>query len=227
MWRHDLAVFAADHGDAEGLAMARLGAISAMVLTVLVLAACTLPPPSLQAEVQVFHTLEPGERGTVAVIPKDQRNADSLEFAAYAQLLERQLLARGFAPIPPGQRPDYEAQLEIGVDGGRSVPFSYEEPVRGVVSFYRDKDGRQQPVYGTTGYRTVTRHQMLYTRRLRVDIVALAPQGRAKVYEGQVVSRGQCGRLPLVSDALLRALFADFPGPTKGVRTIDVPYGGC
>jgi hypothetical protein len=161
------------------------------------------------------------------VRPKDPAKSQSLEFAAYAQHLERQLLARGFLPAAPDRQPEYEAVLDVSIDDGRTFPQSYEEPIRGVVNTYRDKDGRDRPVYGTTGYRTIVRQQTLFTRRLSLDIVELNARGRAKVYEGQVVSRGHCGRLPLVSDALVRALFADFPGPAKGVRTIEVPYGGC
>ena len=191
------------------------------------LAACTLPPPALVANVQVFHRLPPGERGSIAVKAMDDRKATSLEFSSYARRLEGHLAARGFTLAAPDEFPDYEAWLDYGIDG-TTVTRTEHEPLRGVVGFDRRRGRPDEPIYGTTGYRTVVHDDVVYTRTLSVDLLQNVRRGQqVKVYEGRVTSRGGCGRLPSVAEPMLRALLADFPGMDGGTRTIEVPYAGC
>ncbi|MSO65368.1 MAG: hypothetical protein EXQ85_06165 [Alphaproteobacteria bacterium] len=201
---------------------------SVVLLAPLALGACTLPPPNLIARVQVFHRLAPGERGSIAVKAMEDRKADSLEFARCAQQVERYLAANGFILAGPGVSPDFEARLDYGIDEGKATVHHEQVPIRGVVGYNHMASSPPTPVYGTTGYQTIARDEIVFTRTLALDILRSVRRGEyLKVYEAKVLSRGGSGQFLLVAEPMLRALCSDFPGPASGTRRVSISYTGC
>ena len=90
----------------------------------------------------------------------------------------------------------------------------------------KDKDGNA--IYGqipTVSSSTDT----IYTRQVTLLIDRrdpFDPQKSTRVYEGKAVSRGSCASVAGVMDAILDAIFKDFPGESGATRTINIDWDG-
>jgi hypothetical protein len=76
------------------------------------------------------------------------------------------------------------------------------------------------PQYGITGYSTGVVTDKVFTRAVVIDIYE--PSTSKQVYTGKLISSGGCSSISGVLDALLEAMFKDFPGPPSGSRTVKV-----
>ena len=74
---------------------------------------------------------------------------------------------------------------------------------------------------GVVRYDTSTSSKTVYTGHLNVDIFEMGENGLGEqVYETKLLSKGSCGRLDEVMDALVESIFVDFPN-TTGKQQIE------
>lgn len=193
-----------------------------------VVAACA---QRVVSEVQVFHELERGGAGeTIAVLPADDRNWNSLEYQAYARKLAGHLKANGYAVIGNPARAELIAYLGYGSAGARSVSRTRSTPQWGETgtAFSRvTSDGTVStiPEYGIVGYTTYTTTRTVYDHVVSIDIISTGLNDNddyATVYEARLASSGACASLADVINEILAAAFADFPGPSGQGRTVSV-----
>jgi len=178
----------------------------------------------VRTNIAVTHALPAAGSGkTVAIMPYTEGLGAAPDFQANAAKLAAHFQQKGFTAVAAsgGPAPDYLAFFLYRVDAGTPV---------------NTLEGRPQPLTGSiiaSGLRNTHSYstRRLYMRAVTVEIVDRArfrPNDSAsylaaRVYSGSVTSDGSCSTMASVIDPMLTALFADFPGQSGGLRTIDVP----
>lgn len=174
-----------------------------ITLIVVPLAGCS---KTIVSDVTRFHNLPEPDAETIEVVSMDSELQKSIEFGQYAELVGRHLGAYGYKPpqdtpsrliarIGYGIRPaaggsEYGPRSSVGIGAGGG---SHHTSVGVGISFPIGKSESRQE----------------YVRMLSMEIIRRSDS--VKLYEGQVISRGQEG-LPLTIPYLVDALFQGFPG---------------
>ncbi len=208
-------------------------AVFLLVPVLLGIAACASLPFS--AEVTGFHTLtsSPAPRSFV-LFPADEAKSTSLEFASYATRVVNELQTRGFLQAKGLGQSEYVIRLDYGIGAGtsesRPVPVYGYYPdrysvIRGRTAEGEDFSARLYESGGHVplGYTEQTR--TIYRRTLMLEFLEAGAwrQGQTKkVFEGRVVSVGPEAEIGRVVPLMIRALFADFPGPSGTTRTVVI-----
>jgi len=176
----------------------------------------------VRTNVAVTHMLPAAASKTVAIVPYTDNIAMAPDYQANTQKLAAQLRSKGYNVVPAqgGQAPDYLAYFMYRIDSGTPV---------------NQLAGRPQPNTGsiiTYGLRTAfsTSTRRIYKRSVTLEIVDRArfqpnmPASyvTARVYSGAVISDGPCP-MAVAMDPMLNALFADFPGQSGRLTSVDVP----
>lgn len=196
-----------------------------MTRFLLVLVACLVSAScantAVRTNVAVTHALPAGAAKTIAIVPYTENIGAAADFQTYSARLAAHLQQKGYTVVPSGgAQPDYLAYFLYRIDGGTPV---------------NQLEGRAAPNTGsiiTYGLRTAfsSSTRRLYMRAVTVEIVDRArfrpnePNSllEARVYSGSVVSDGPCSSMAPVIDPMLSALFADFPGQSGRLQTIDI-----
>jgi hypothetical protein len=178
---------------------------------------------TVRTNIAVTHALPAmGSAKTVAILPYTENLAAAPDYQSHVARLSAHLEQNGYTVVPAtgSPAPDHLAFFLYRIDGGTAV---------------NTLEGRPQPPTGSiisyglrTAFSSSTRR--LYMRAVTVEIVDRArfrpnePASflEARVYSGSVVSDGPCSTMAPVIDPMLTALFADFPGESGRLRTIDV-----
>jgi hypothetical protein len=192
----------------------------AVLLASLVVASCV----AVRTNVAVTHAMPAaGSAKTIAILPYTNNLATAPGYQGNAAKLAAQLQAKGYTVVPSqgAQAPDYLAFFMYRIDNG--TPVNTLQP-------------NSQPFVGSIinyGYRAAYSHSThrVYSRSVTLEIVDRArfrpnePASYvdARVYSGSVVSDGPCSEIAPVIDPMLMALFAEFPGASGRLQTVDIP----
>ena len=145
-------------------------------LLVIILSGC-----AIQTKITAFYTEDSSQRGTIAVVPANQVQKESLEFANIAKKLEDKLTQVGYTRRSGNSKPDFAATVVYGIDGGRTILESD----------------------GTTGVE--------FARDIRIVIFKIGEDKPKKVYEINATSIGSCRTVTAVLPAIFNAIFEKFP----------------
>jgi hypothetical protein len=211
------------------------------IAAALALTACA----RVQSNITSYSQIQSGYEGkTIAVVPYNDEQANSLEFWDFARRLDGRFAAKGLRPVDiraVQTMPDLLAFFSFTVDNGQQVSRTYSIPTYGQTGVssshttgtlnsygnYGTYSGTTTytPTYGITGYQTGTTTDTVYGRGLTLDIMRpVSDKDADKVYEATLASAGECGNMAAVMDSLLDALFEDFPKPVSG--RVTVPFNG-
>ena len=189
------------------------------LLVSLVSASCAI----VRTNVAVSHMLPAaGAAKTVAIVPYTENLAAEPDFQGNAGKLAAQLEAKGFDVVPQqgASAPDYLAFFLYRIDDGTPVNriASAPYPPTGSIVSYGPRVTSGAPTQVV--YRRILRLEILDRARFQPNMPAsyLA----ARVYSGSVTSEGGCSTMAPVIEPMLDALFADFPGQSGRLTTIDV-----
>ncbi len=187
---------------------------------------------AVQVRNTTFQAPNHQDRGTIAVVPINDDQKNSLEFIAVGARLLEKLLAQGYTLPEPSKKADFVAFLTYGIDDGRtttsSVPIygktgggtSYTS---GTVSGYSGNTANfnatttSMPTYGVVS--SVMASSTEYKRKVNIDIYRVKDENLSKVYEIRGTSEGSCGNLNAIFPFILQAMFEMFPG-ANGVSNI-------
>lgn len=136
---------------------------------------------AVQTKVTAFYTDDASQRGTIAVVPINESQKNSLAFSNVAKSLENKLIQVGYSKHNGTNKPDYVATVRYAIDGGRTT---------------LDNDG-------TTGVE--------FTREIKVDIYKTTEEKPKKIYEIIATSVGSCRTVTAVLPAIFNAIFEKFP----------------
>lgn len=198
------------------------------------------------SRVTTFHQIDlavaSGKR--IAVLPFHADKQPSLEFATYRNKIAERFRQKGLIVVENAAQADWLAMVDYGIDDGVTRTqivhsphyshfgyghFGHRHFGRGYCGYDPFDYGYYHPFYGFGGYTTNTIRTTTFTRYLAIEIVDRASADRKTpqhVYEGKAVSRGSCGSLPAVFDALNQALLQDWPGVNGKSETVVVPLEG-
>lgn len=191
------------------------------LLLLVLLGACATSAP-FEAQVTRFHVSPPPSGQTVAVVPANAADGDSLQFRTQAEAVAAELNRLGFPPASP-ERADLLAQLRVS-SAAREGP-ARESPVRIGVGIGGGTGGRRSGVgVGvSTGFDVggQQRQQLLDATmelqlRRRADGLVLW-EGRAEA--SAVPGAGASGAVDL-DRKLAAALLSEFPGPSGQTRRV-------
>jgi hypothetical protein len=205
----------------------------AVPAALLALGGCTTGFP---AQVSRFSAMPAPQGQSFVIQAADPMDRGGLEFAHYADLVRRHLIAQGYTPAASPQAASLIVSLDYGVDNGRtqvvsSPGFGYNSP------FYRPYYSRfgyfgrryRHPFYWgwddpfwyrPWGYSDV-RSYTVYTSHLDMDI-RRASDGQA-VFEGSAKARSRTDELQTLVPNLVEAMFTNFPGRSGETVRITVP----
>lgn len=170
---------------------------------------------TMRTRVNSFRAPEPiGTTASVAVVPIDSIQGQSLEFGLYRGLLEQALVKQGFTLSPPGQA-QLHALLSYAVN---RVPDANDRGVRTGVMLGSNR--------GSFGSNVLildeARKTGWYERKVGV-ILERNNNEHQRIYEISAQSDGACGVLSAVIPDMLKALFAEFPMSNGAVKYVSVP----
>ena len=171
------------------------------------------------------------------MVPVDSEQAQSLEFQSYAALVSEQHRARRWIEVPLD-----EASLRVSFRYGSGTVQSVliGDASSGFYGSYGvwSRTGPGFPRGSAVGMgfpigafpRDLPRDvRVIYLRELSLRVERAAVGGinsspvSERLYEATVRSQGNSSSLATVMPAMIRALFADFPGPSGVERSVEVP----
>jgi len=199
---------------------------------------------TLRSDIAAFHRLGQPEglaaqvaAPRFAVVAVDSEQAQSLEFRSYAALVSEQLRANRWVEVAPDEAP-FRVTFQYGSGTAQSVVIG--DVFSGFYGSYgvwgRPGPGPGVPRGAAVGMgfpigafpRDLPRDvRVIYLRQLslRIERIAVGAANPApvpeRVYEATVRSQGNSSSLATVMPAMIRALFADFPGPSGVERSVE------
>lgn len=212
---------------------------ASMTVAAAALSGCAALQPTVSVTTTIFHGAGATERGPIAVLPADERQAQSLEFRANAQLLLEQLALKGYQPVQDKAKAKYLAFLSYGIDGGQTSVSS--SPVYGQIgggTTYSSgtlstgtRTGSYSgysttiPQFGVVGSSTYS--TTLYKRQVALDIFVNGEEATApKVFEVKATSTGTCGNISSIIDEIMLGMMQAFPGEPGKPTRVEVPWAG-
>ncbi|MEM0965117.1 MAG: DUF4136 domain-containing protein [Verrucomicrobiota bacterium] len=209
--------------------------VAAMVSLALLSGCSTVKVKSSTAR---FHTLPPEGSGQTFLFDPTQSQRGSLEYEAYAELIEEKLIQYGWVPGTDPEDADYLVVFLYSIDGGETVSGS--RPIYGQIGggisvtsgSVRGPGGRSSftgttytpSTFGQVGSAPYTKE--VYGRSFDLSILdnqRSTPEETVIVYEGRVTSRGSAGQLAAVIPTMIEALFLDFPGVSGDAGEVALP----
>ncbi len=197
-----------------------------------------------------YHSLNSNISGkTVAVVPGNDGLKGSLQFESFKTKLEDKLQSAGFTISRDRASADLLAFFAYGIDDGQTTTQTGSTPIygasRGGTTYSYDTasafgtagyaTGRYSgssfttPTYGIVGSETYSYNVTTYARVLALDLLDRREldEGRTKkVYEVKLTSKGSCSQIASVFEAMLTALFMEFPGSSGKSKTVDIDWDG-
>ena len=198
----------------------------------LALSACATGLPT---QVSRFQAMPAPAGQTFVIQPADPQDRGGLEFAQYAELVRRHLIAQGYQDAASPAAATFVVTLDYGVDRGREKIVTYPGSGFGG-SFYRPYYSRfgyfgrgyhpfyygwHDPFWSSPFDYPEVRSYTQYTSFLDMDIKRTA-DGQA-LFEGTAQARSRTNELPVLVPNLVEAMFTNFPGRSGETVKITVP----
>lgn len=185
--------------------MTRIARTTFLVAALVGLAACA--SPTISTEVTRFHEMPPIDAQTVALVAKDPAKSGTIEFAANADPVGRELERLGFQAAGETE-PDFIAQIDyyqrpIGTEdsGGSRVGIGVGGGSGGRSSF---------GVGVGTSFNLGGKPKQIMARTFLIEIDDR--ETGARVFEGRAESAGPAENFGTALPHMIGALFDGFPG---------------
>jgi hypothetical protein len=182
------------------------------------------------AQVERFQAMPAPAGQSFVVQAADRDKAGSLEFAQYADLVRRGLVAEGYSEASSPAQATMVATLDYGVDNGRErveatpdpfgPPFGFGHPYYSRFGYF---GYRRSPFFWGWDYPFPAydvRSYTVYTSFLDLDIRRTA-DGQS-LFEGHAQARSGTNALPVLVPNLVEAMFTGFPGNSGETLRITV-----
>ncbi len=212
----------------------RVPAWAPLALLLPVLPGCSTG--GMEWSVTRFHELSAIKGKSFILVPAQDGLGSSLEFKAYAQATAKKLTELGLVEWPQSKfgSSDYLVGLDYGIGPPMTVDANHEVhglSVPQIIVLPRTTNlvnggpltGVQAPLYGVTGYETVS--TVNYHRYVRLFIHEGHPGADGKFlrrYEGIAESDGASRDLTWLVPAGIAALLTEFPGTSGKSQTVQI-----
>jgi hypothetical protein len=172
--------------------------------------------------VTVFHT-NPEIRGQSFIFHPLEDQKTSLEYKQYSEVITGHLQQAGMA-LGRGES-DYVLEFTYGISGSKEV--SESTPIIGRTgsssSTIIGNTVHHNPTYGIVGSQSYSSTEYVRAVTLRIFKTNSGIREQIPVYEAKLTSAGSSSHVAAVFPAMMKALFAEFPGKSghSAIRTMS------
>jgi len=192
--------------------------VAAMALLASLISACAT---NFTADVTRFQQLPKPSGETIEVVPKDPKEAASLSFKQYAQMVGNHLGQVGYSPPVAGTPSTLIATIDYGISSG-PTPATIKKRSPVTIGIGVGTGGRNSAfgVGMSTGVGTAKAEPPVSNRWLKL-VITRRSDGQV-LYEGSAESLGESTNINPAMPLLVQALFKDFPGKSGTTDHVEL-----
>jgi hypothetical protein len=171
-----------------------------------------------------LHTLDGTQRGKIYLKASREELDGTLEFRHYAGIVAEFLQKNGFRRTKNESDAKYIGLLNYGLSTEGNYSTIYKLDVSNDIGHSINTEVIEYALYPK---KTFIKNQG-YTRVFELNIFDLKEnKDTSHIYQGKIVSKGQCGEMQEVAPHLIKMMFKKWPGKNGSKRILSMKSGIC
>jgi hypothetical protein len=171
-----------------------------------------------------IHTLDGTQRGKIYIKASREELDGTLEFRHYAGIVAEFLQSNGFRRTKNESDAKYIGLLNYGLSTEGNYSTIYKLDVSNDIGHSINTEVIEYALYPK---KTFIKNQG-YTRVFELNIFDLKEnKDTSHIYQGKIVSKGQCGEMQEVAPHLIKMMFKKWPGKNGSKRILSMKSGIC
>jgi len=171
-----------------------------------------------------IHTLDGTQRGKIYIKASREELDGTLEFRHYAGIVAEFLQSNGFRRTKNENDAKYIGLLNYGLSTEGNYSTIYKLDVSNDIGHSINTEVIEYALYPK---KTFIKNQG-YTRVFELNIFDLKEnKDTSHIYQGKIVSKGQCGEMQEVAPHLIKMMFKKWPGKNGSKRILSMKSGIC
>ena len=171
-----------------------------------------------------LHTLDGTQRGKIYLKASREDLDGTLEFRHYAGIVSEFLQKNGFRRTKNESDAKYIGLLNYGLSTEWNYSTIYKLDVSNDIGHSINTEVIEYALYPK---KTFIKNQG-YTRVFELNIFDLKEnKDTSHIYQGKIVSKGQCGEMQEVAPHLIKMRFKKWPGKNGSKRILSMKSGIC
>ena len=171
-----------------------------------------------------LHTLDGTQRGKIYLKASREDLDGTLEFRHYAGIVAEFLQSNGFRRTKNESDAKYIGLLNYGLSTDGNYSTIYKLDVSNDIGHSINTEVIEYALYPK---KTFIKNQG-YTRVFELNIFDLKEnKDTSHIYQGKIVSKGQCGEMQEVAPHLIKMMFKKWPGKNGSKRILSMKSGIC
>ena len=171
-----------------------------------------------------LHTLDGTQRGKIYLKASREDLDGTLEFRHYAGIAAEFLQSNGFRRTKNESDAKYIGLLNYGLSTEGNYSTIYKLDVSNDIGHSINTEVIEYALYPK---KTFIKNQG-YTRVFELNIFDLKEnKDTSHIYQGKIVSKGQCGEMQEVAPHLIKMMFKKWPGKNGSKRILSMKSGIC
>lgn len=171
-----------------------------------------------------LHTLDGTQRGKIYLKASREDLDGTLEFRHYAGIVAEFLQSNGFRRTKNESNAKYIGLLNYGLSTEGNYSTIYKLDVSNDIGHSINTEVIEYALYPK---KTFIKNQG-YTRVFELNIFDLKEnKDTSHIYQGKIVSKGQCGEMQEVAPHLIKMMFKKWPGKNGSKRILSMKSGIC
>ena len=171
-----------------------------------------------------IHTLDGTQRGKIYIKASREELDGTLEFRHYAGIAAEFLQSNGFRRTKNESDAKYIGLLNYGLSTEGNYSTIYKLDVSNDIGHSINTEVIEYALYPK---KTFIKNQG-YTRVFELNIFDLKEnKDTSHIYQGKIVSKGQCGEMQEVAPHLIKMMFKKWPGKNGSKRILSMKSGIC
>ena len=171
-----------------------------------------------------LHTLDGTQRGKIYLKASREELDGTLEFRHYAGITAEFLQKNGFRRTKNESDAKYIGLLNYGLSTEGNYSTIYKLDVSNDIGHSINTEVIEYALYPK---KTFIKNQG-YTRVFELNIFDLKEnKDTSHIYQGKIVSKGQCGEMQEVAPHLIKMMFKKWPGKNGSKRILSMKSGIC
>ena len=171
-----------------------------------------------------IHTLDGTQRGKIYIKASREELDGTLEFRHYAGIVAEFLQSNGFRRTKNENDAKYIGLLNYGLSTEGNYSTIYKLDVSNDIGHSINTEVVEYALYPK---KTFIKNQG-YTRVFELNIFDLKEnKDTSHIYQGKIVSKGQCGEMQEVAPHLIKMMFKKWPGKNGSKRILSMKSGIC
>ena len=171
-----------------------------------------------------IHTLDGTQRGKIYIKASREELDGTLEFRHYAGIVAEFLQSNCFRRTKNESDAKYIGLLNYGLSTEGNYSTIYKLDVSNDIGHSINTEVIEYALYPK---KTFIKNQG-YTRVFELNIFDLKEnKDTSHIYQGKIVSKGQCGEMQEVAPHLIKMMFKKWPGKNGSKRILSMKSGIC